>query len=92
MPKTFTRKLRNAFKRVFDNKGYQEEKRVEMEKRDRIQQQREQRKTDVDKLLAEYQDKELADLDRRLPRAPTRTSRRGGGRRRRKQSKTHRKR
>ena len=96
MPKPFTRKLRNMFKRVFDNKGYKEEKEAEREKRDRITQQvkenRERMKNEVDKLLAAYQDEELAVLDRRLPRAPTRTSKRVGGRRRRKQKKTYRKR
>jgi hypothetical protein len=89
MPKTFTRKVRNIFKRLFNNKEYKEEKRVAMERRDRMTQQREKMKKEVDELLAEYQDKEALSFSRRLP-SPPRTSKRGG--RRRKQRKTRRKR
>ena len=98
MPKSFTRKLRNMFKRVVDKKGYDEEKRVAKEAlHQKVLLHRTMQKKREDELLQEMQ---MDVLRRQLPTAPSgkpyvlpaapthkpvsRTSKRGGSNKRRK--------
>jgi len=70
-PKTITRKVRNILKRVFDNKGYFDEKQMQSMERRIERETYSKSKREINKKVDDLLEKTVVDMIKNLPKAPT---------------------